>query len=107
MYDIRPYFTIHDQDHAALVNKLPPKAGILIGVTNPFIERSCKHWPHVLTLGRTSQCVPFINYCYTYAKSRVEPVPLPKVYSLSQWLGLLRVGRLKLTNDTHPRTDIY
>ncbi|KAF9016266.1 DUF1630-domain-containing protein [Hymenopellis radicata] len=50
--DIRPYFTIHDGDHATLVNKLPPKAGLLLGVTNPFFERECAHWPHVLSLGR-------------------------------------------------------
>ncbi|KAL1744012.1 hypothetical protein HDZ31DRAFT_39588 [Schizophyllum fasciatum] len=49
--DIRPYFTIHDRDHLALVNKLPPKAGLLLGVTNPFFERSCAHWPHILSLG--------------------------------------------------------
>jgi len=50
--DVRPYFTIHDKDHSSLVNKLPPKAGLLIGVTNPFFEKSCIHWPHVLSLGR-------------------------------------------------------
>lgn len=53
--DIRPYFTIHDQDHALLVNKLPPKAGILLGVTNPFFESECAHWPNVLSLGRRIQ----------------------------------------------------
>ncbi|KAH7928067.1 DUF1630-domain-containing protein [Leucogyrophana mollusca] len=49
--DFRPYFTIHDKDHALLVNKLPPKGGLIIGVTNPFFEKSCGHWPHVLSLG--------------------------------------------------------
>ncbi|KAF8557117.1 DUF1630-domain-containing protein [Imleria badia] len=53
--DIRPYFTIHDKDHSLLVNKAPPKAGLLIGVTNPFFEKSCAHWPHVLSMGRKSQ----------------------------------------------------
>ncbi|KAI0787907.1 hypothetical protein C8Q74DRAFT_1254742 [Fomes fomentarius] len=50
--DFRPFFTIHDADHTALVNPRPPKAGLLLGVTNPFFERACKHWPHVLSLGR-------------------------------------------------------
>ncbi|PPR05961.1 hypothetical protein CVT24_004625 [Panaeolus cyanescens] len=50
--DIRPYFTMQDSEHAQLVNKLPPKAGLLLGVTNPFFEKSCIHWPHVLSLGR-------------------------------------------------------
>ncbi|KAF8879304.1 hypothetical protein CPB84DRAFT_1687970 [Gymnopilus junonius] len=50
--DIRPYFTMQDSDHLQLVNKLPPKAGLLLGVTNPFFEKSCSHWPHVLSLGR-------------------------------------------------------
>ncbi|KAH7884491.1 hypothetical protein F5I97DRAFT_1889894 [Phlebopus sp. FC_14] len=49
--DIRPYFTIHDQDHALLINKAPPKTGLIIGVTNPFFEKSCAHWPHVLSVG--------------------------------------------------------
>ncbi|KAK7044084.1 hypothetical protein VNI00_007800 [Paramarasmius palmivorus] len=53
--DIRPYFTIHDQDHSLLVNKLPPKSGTLLGVTNPFFHRSCSHWPHILSLGRKLQ----------------------------------------------------
>ncbi|KAF8123478.1 hypothetical protein EV363DRAFT_1356585 [Boletus edulis] len=52
--DIRPYFTIHDKDHSLLVNKAPPKAGLLIGVTNPLFEKSCAHWPHVLSVGRKS-----------------------------------------------------
>lgn len=50
--DFRPYFTMQDGDHSALINKLPPKPGLLIGVTNPFFEKSCNHWPHVLSLGR-------------------------------------------------------
>ncbi|KAI9568201.1 hypothetical protein HD554DRAFT_2100798 [Boletus coccyginus] len=53
--DIRPYFTIHDKDHSLLVNKAPPKAGLLIGVTNPLFEKSCAHWPHMLSMGRKSQ----------------------------------------------------
>lgn len=49
--DFRPYFTIHDQDHSTLVNKMPPKAGLILGITNPLIERACKHWPHLLSIG--------------------------------------------------------
>ncbi|EIM91458.1 DUF1630-domain-containing protein [Stereum hirsutum FP-91666 SS1] len=50
--DFRPFFTIHDKDHSILVNEKQPKAGLLLGVTNPFFERACKHWPHVLSLGK-------------------------------------------------------
>lgn len=50
--DFRPYFTMQDGDHGALINKLPPKPGLLMGVTNPFFEKSCNHWPHVLSLGK-------------------------------------------------------
>lgn len=53
--DIRPYFTIHDRDHALLVNKSPPKVGLVIGVTNPFFAKSCTHWPHVLSVGRKTR----------------------------------------------------
>ncbi|KAH9945275.1 DUF1630-domain-containing protein [Epithele typhae] len=50
--DFRPFFTIHDADHIALVNPRTPPSGLLIGVTNPFFERACKHWPNILSLGR-------------------------------------------------------
>ncbi|KAF7317803.1 UDENN domain-containing protein [Mycena kentingensis (nom. inval.)] len=50
--DIRPYFTIHDTDHAAMASRLPPAAGRILGVTNPVFERECAHWPHILSLGR-------------------------------------------------------
>ncbi|KAF8626595.1 hypothetical protein AX17_006513 [Amanita inopinata Kibby_2008] len=53
--DIRPYITMQDGDHSLLVNRLPPKAGILLGVTNPFFEKSCSHWPHILSLGKSSE----------------------------------------------------
>lgn len=52
-HDIRPYFVIQDQDYAGLVNKMRPQNGIVLGVTNPFFERACTHWPHVLSLGRS------------------------------------------------------
>ncbi|KAF7309518.1 UDENN domain-containing protein [Mycena indigotica] len=50
--DIRPYFTIHDTDHAVMASRLPPTAGRILGVTNPVFERECAHWPHILSLGR-------------------------------------------------------
>ncbi|KZT73133.1 DUF1630-domain-containing protein [Daedalea quercina L-15889] len=52
--DFRPFFTIHDADHTALVNPRPPSSGLILGVTNPVFDRACKHWPHVLSLGRAS-----------------------------------------------------
>lgn len=55
--DFRPYFTIHDKDHVALVNQNAPQAGLLLGVTNPFYDGTCKHWPHRLSLGDPSQLV--------------------------------------------------
>ncbi|KAI0321763.1 hypothetical protein OF83DRAFT_188447 [Amylostereum chailletii] len=54
--DFRPYFTIHDKDHDTLVNKKPPKAGLLLGVTNPFFAKACGHWPHILSLGTILNC---------------------------------------------------
>jgi hypothetical protein len=52
---------MQDSDHAQLVNRLPPKTGLLLGVTNPFFEKSCVHWPHVLSLGRRVQYVIFLS----------------------------------------------
>ncbi|PWN35703.1 DUF1630-domain-containing protein [Meira miltonrushii] len=51
--DFRPFFTIHDFDFRTLVTKNKPAAGTIIGVTNPFMLQACKHWPHVLKVGRT------------------------------------------------------
>ncbi|KAH0585482.1 hypothetical protein H2248_008722 [Termitomyces sp. 'cryptogamus'] len=56
--DFRPYFTMQDGDQSMLVNRLPPKPGILLGVTNPFFEKSCAHWPHILSLGRRRNRTP-------------------------------------------------
>ncbi|KAJ7065300.1 hypothetical protein C8F01DRAFT_1350758 [Mycena amicta] len=50
--DVRPYFTIHDTDHATMASRLPPSPGRILGVTNPVFERECSHWPHILSLGR-------------------------------------------------------
>lgn len=69
---------MQDSDHAQLVNRLPPKAGLLLGVTNPFFEKSCVHWPHVLSLGRRMKCVidwptwcnrDWLLYCYRNTNS--------------------------------------
>lgn len=38
------------------MNERAPKAGLLLGVTNPFFEKTCSHWPHVLALGGKSCC---------------------------------------------------
>lgn len=49
---------MQDGDHSALINNRPPKPGILLGVTNPFFEKSCAHWPHILSLGRRRSRTP-------------------------------------------------
>ena len=49
--DFRPYITIHDRDYTTFINKNPPRAGLVIGVTNPFILSVTKHWPNILSLG--------------------------------------------------------
>ncbi|CAE6456451.1 unnamed protein product [Rhizoctonia solani] len=53
--DIRPYFHIHDRDFPVLVTKNAPRPGLIIGVTNPYFENVCKHWPHTLSVGQTEK----------------------------------------------------
>ncbi|CEL55301.1 Protein DENND6B OS=Homo sapiens GN=DENND6B PE=2 SV=1 [Rhizoctonia solani AG-1 IB] len=53
--DIRPYFHIHDRDFPVLVTKNAPRPGLIIGVTNPYFENVCKHWPHTLSIGATER----------------------------------------------------
>ncbi|KAH7105578.1 hypothetical protein BKA62DRAFT_754732 [Auriculariales sp. MPI-PUGE-AT-0066] len=58
--DFRPYFTVHDADFKALVPRAKskggvppaPKSGLVLGVTNPYIETACSHWPHIVSLGQ-------------------------------------------------------
>lgn len=52
--DFRPFFTIHDYDFKTLVTKNKPNAGVMLGVTNPFMLQACKHWPHVFKVGKGS-----------------------------------------------------
>ncbi|KAI0072956.1 DUF1630-domain-containing protein [Panus rudis PR-1116 ss-1] len=56
--DFRPFFTIHDVDYGVIVNPRPPQSGVLLGVTNPLIEKACKHWPHVISLGSSRLSSP-------------------------------------------------
>ncbi|THH33219.1 hypothetical protein EUX98_g952 [Antrodiella citrinella] len=55
--DFRPFFTIHDADHTLFINTRTPQPGVILGVTNPIIERTCKHWPHVISLGAPPKSV--------------------------------------------------
>ena len=92
--DFRPYFTIHDREHTALVNDRRPKAGLLLGVTNPFYEKACSHWPHVLTLGGKSRRVAQLH--------ALLPV-IPTVFIAARPHGHVslvwnRGGRPRLTN---------
>lgn len=52
--DFRPYFHIHDYDFRTLVTKNKPQAGTLIAATNPFFATACRHWPHVLRVGKAA-----------------------------------------------------
>ncbi|UZJ52789.1 hypothetical protein CBS101457_002109 [Exobasidium rhododendri] len=52
--DFRPFFTIHDYDFQTLITKNKPNAGVILGVTNPFMLQACKHWPHVFKVGKAA-----------------------------------------------------
>ncbi|KAF4571023.1 hypothetical protein EYR40_007507 [Pleurotus pulmonarius] len=50
-HDVRPYVTINDTDCSALINaKHPGKAGLVLGVTNPWLEKQCMHWGCAISL---------------------------------------------------------
>ncbi|EJD39035.1 DUF1630-domain-containing protein [Auricularia subglabra TFB-10046 SS5] len=79
-YDFRPYFTIHDRDFPDFVPRAkpqsrtpnalpPPKAGLLLGVTNPFFESACSHWPHIISLRSRSQPIPAVRATQTLSRS--------------------------------------
>ncbi len=97
--DFRPYFTIHDKEHKTLVNEKAPKAGLLLGVTNPFFEKTCSHWPHVLTLGGKSRWV-LANIPFRWFWLLFPAVQTPQRVSLVQHLD----GKQKNTNGIRLRT---
>jgi hypothetical protein len=59
----RPFFTIHDSDFKRYSEiKLEDlKAGVLLGVTNPYFTKALEHWPHVICVGEPGEKfdVPF------------------------------------------------
>uniref|UniRef100_A0AC35TZF9 UDENN domain-containing protein n=1 Tax=Rhabditophanes sp. KR3021 TaxID=114890 RepID=A0AC35TZF9_9BILA len=48
--DYRPFFTIHDPDFRSFTcpEKIP---SVILGVTNPFFNKSLRHFPHILRVG--------------------------------------------------------
>jgi hypothetical protein len=98
--DFRPYFTIHDREHAALVNDRRPKSGLLLGVTNPFYEKACSHWPHVLRLGGKSRQVRLLRALLPVIPTTIIVARVPQRVSLVWNRG----GRPKLTNGIRLKT---
>ncbi|KZV84127.1 DUF1630-domain-containing protein [Exidia glandulosa HHB12029] len=83
-FDFRPYFTIHDHDFPDFVPRAkmkgvatsksaayasPPKSGVVIGVTNPFFESACSHWPHVISLSAEVAAPNAITKAQTMSRS--------------------------------------
>uniref|UniRef100_A0A0K0EH32 UDENN domain-containing protein n=1 Tax=Strongyloides stercoralis TaxID=6248 RepID=A0A0K0EH32_STRER len=48
--DYRPYFTIHDPDFSLFTNSSQIPC-IILGVTNPYFNKTMQHFPHLLRLG--------------------------------------------------------
>lgn len=48
--NFRPCFTLQDQDYATLISKRPPKEGIILGITNPLVQKTCCNWPHIIDI---------------------------------------------------------
>jgi len=111
--DMRPYLTMQDSDLTILVNKLPPKAGLVIGVTNPFFEKSCAHWPHVLSLGKQTKCVfprfgtAFLMVNIVCAEHQVKRSQDLKVDLIVIPLVRLPDGRPRLINAIYQKTTLY
>lgn len=105
--DFRPYFTIHDKDHATLVNQNAPQAGLLLGVTNPFFDGTCKHWPHQLSLGDPSQCVLSTEKeCPAGDSRRCTGRGIHHWGTILLSRVLYLAGRPKHTNVTYPRIGV-
>ena len=58
--DFRPYFIIHDEGHVTLINRDTTQARLLLGMTNPFHDETCKHWPSSgnIVIGLSTQNQP-------------------------------------------------
>ncbi|RDB25779.1 Protein DENND6B [Hypsizygus marmoreus] len=105
--DFRPYFTMQDGDHSLLVNRLPPKPGILLGVTNPFFEKSCTHWPHILSLGRRRST--HIPTKHTTGANSAGPAPGWKSATHKRYISkdraLLKQLEIALRSDERARLN--
>jgi hypothetical protein len=106
--DFRPYVTIHDRDYTSLINKSPPKVGVVIGVTNPFILSVTKHWPNVLSLNWEDGGTYVYLHSKNVASSHLFSDNLTKsaVGHLATCLevGLSLGSKRRHTKDTHPKT---
>jgi hypothetical protein len=83
------------------MNDRAPKAGLLVGVTNPFFEKTCSHWPHVLTLGGKFWQVD-AGYSSLLFLISFLAIQIPQHVSLAPDRRL--DGKLKPTNDIRQRT---
>lgn len=117
--DFRPYFHIHDQECEQFVNKNKPRPGLILGVTNPFFETMCKHWPHMLSIGSTqSPILGFVQFSFISAHScnlesspcansvenrkRRAAIASSRMLRQSRWVQLS--ASTPNTSDTSPRT---
>ncbi|KAL9649368.1 hypothetical protein ABK040_016195 [Willaertia magna] len=55
--DIRPYFTVHNQDfkYFSQMGGHHGFTSAMIGVTNPFFIKAYENWPHIITVGKQLQ----------------------------------------------------
>lgn len=49
--DYRPYFTIHDSEFREYTTKTQQPPPVIIGVTNPFFNKTLQHWPNIIRVG--------------------------------------------------------
>jgi hypothetical protein len=82
------------------MNERAPKAGLLLGVTNPFFEKTSSHWPHVLTLGgkfwQVEARYPYLSFLMPFL---VAQTPQRDSLALDRHLD----GKLKPTNSIRLR----
>lgn len=94
--DFRPFFNIHSDAFRSVQSAKPPALpSVLLGVTNPFILKTLKGWPHVLQLPEPpGTSVP--------AKG-LACVQSPRCLRLCLSVRVSVPSRLPLCNGIHPQ----
>jgi len=100
--DFRPYYTIQDLDFKDIFPRgkakagshlAPPKSGLVLGVTNPYFESACAHWPHTISLAPLPRTERGLNRSASLSSSKLASRCVPRRDDIYTLTSVLQLGR--------------